>query len=361
MRILRMTEKVGRRATALAAAVGVAAALTIVAAPTASAAGGIGPRSLGVTAVTLTTNPTSASMARDFAQIKASGVPSVRLPIQWPDIERTQGNFDWTIPDQLVYGAYYSGLKILGVATYTPSWAAIPAGRSYIHPAPNDPAQYANFVKLAAQRYKGIVDNWEIWNEPNIQGSFAPRPDVARYTQMLKLSYQAVKSVNPVATVISAGSAPTLDSGVEISPGTFMQGIYANGGKGFFDAVGLHPYSTPDNLSTASYPWSSKTHIQNVQASMNQNGDGGKLFWTTEYGAPTAPGQQYGVTEAQQASILADGIRYLRSLPNCGPIFIFDFRDTNTGSTNVEQNFGLLRTNYSPKPAMATVRSMINQ
>lgn len=36
------------------------------------------------------------------------------------------------------------------------------------------------------------VHAYEVWNEPNIVNFWAPGPDPARYTQLLKLAYPAI-------------------------------------------------------------------------------------------------------------------------------------------------------------------------
>ena len=67
---------------------------------------------------------------------------------------------------------------------------------------------------------------------------------------------------------------------------TFMRQIYANGGKGFFDAFAHHPYSFPCNpLTDAS--WNAFTQTKYLHDIMVQNGDGAKKIWGTEAGAPT--------------------------------------------------------------------------
>src|SRR6185369_14671954 len=113
-------------------------------------------------------------------------------------------------------------------------------------------------------------------------------------------------------------------------------GLYLNGAGDSFDAVAMHPYSSPDLLSDAGPWYSSHRAIKQVRDLLESHGQGDKRIWFTEFGASTAgpdatgpdlTAQQFGVTEAHQAEILADGIDYLRSVPNCGPIFVFDHQD----------------------------------
>lgn len=349
-----------RRALSSSVALIVAASVAVaLPAPASAASGPMGARTLGVTAVTLETSD-SVRQAQ-IQSIKQNGFPAVRIPIQWPQVEAVQGVFNWAGTDKLVVDAYNAGLNILAVPTYTPTWAAIPEGRTFLHPGPADPATYANFTRLAAERYRGLIRNWEIWNEPNVIHSFAPKPDAAKYSQMLKLSYAAIKSVDQYSVVISGGLSPAIDDGTNISPARFVEALYANKAGASLDGIGNHPYSAPDLLSAGTDWWTPKNSIDMISYLMYINGDGWKKIWTTEFGAATTTGQPpYGVTEARQTEILVDGIKYLRSLPNGGPIFLFDYRDINTGSQNLEENYGLTRTNNTAKPSLAAVKALIN-
>ncbi len=267
---------------------------------------------------------------------------------------------DWSAAAAIVGEAVQAGFNVLAVPTYTPSWAAIPEGRTFVHPGPADPSAYANFVKLAAQRYRGMIRNWEIWNEPNVRDSFAPKPDSAKYSARLKLSYAAIKSVDPASVVISGGLSPALDDGTNISPASFVDQMYKNGAGPSFDGVGIHPYSSPDLISQGTQWYQPKQYIGMITYVMYQNQNSYKRLWSTEFGASTAVNAgTYGVTEARQSQVLVDGINYLRSLPNGGPIFVFDHRDINTGSSNTEENYGLMRTDWTAKPALASVRALI--
>ncbi len=149
-----------------------------------------------------------------------------------------------------------------------------------------------------------------------------------------------------------------------MKPVTFLRGIYANGGAGYFDAFGHHPYSFPCSpLQNAE--WNAFTQTQYLHNIMAQNGDGGKKIWGTESGAPTGDnvasgctsGPNVSVSEGTQAQYVAD---YFKGWTQdfgkfTGPLIWFQIRDSGTNKGDWEQNLGLLRRDFSPEAGVPEV------
>jgi uncharacterized protein YraI len=102
--------------------------------------------------------------------------------------------------------------------------------------------QYAAYVAGAA----GLgADAIEIWNEPNIDREWTPgQVDPARYTELLRVSFNAINAVNPNTMVISGAPAPTGFfggcSGVGCDDNSFVAGMAAAGAANYLDCVGVH-------------------------------------------------------------------------------------------------------------------------
>jgi uncharacterized protein YraI len=109
--------------------------------------------------------------------------------------------------------------------------------------APGYYEDYARFVgEVAAQGPDAI----EVWNEQNIDREWPNgQIDPGRYTQLLALAYNAIKSANPSVAVISGAPAPT---GAEGAFGTaavwnddrYVQGMAAAGAAKYMDCIGAH-------------------------------------------------------------------------------------------------------------------------
>jgi hypothetical protein len=318
---------------------------------------------------------------RKLQAVADSGAKWFEMDVDWNSIQDGGPNsWMWSATDRVVRDARARGLKVLGMLGYTPGWArpsSCPPGTDKCLPA--NPETFAAFARAAAQRYgststipelRSSISAWQIWNEPNHFPFVQPTVDVRAYTAMLKRSDVEIKTVDPLATVIAGGTSPAGNdpSGRDMAPARFLRQIYAYGGRGFFDAFAHHPYSFPCSpLTKAS--WNAFTQTRDLHTVMEQNGDGGKKIWGTEAGAPTAtdvgsctPGNVgRSVSEATQSQYLADYFKgwYGDYASFTGPLFWFQIRDNGTNPSSSDDHFGLLRWDFSAKPAYRTLQHII--
>lgn len=288
---------------------------------------------------------------RELDALKATGARWLRHDFDWKSCENTKGSYNWTPIDRMVNGCKSRGIQVCATVAYTPPWAR-PNGTTD-KCAPTNIADYVNFVKACVTRYlpQG-VRTWEVWNEPNIIQFWQPHPDPVKYTAMLKQSYTAIKALDAGATVISAGLAPaggTVGSDY-VSPRNYLTAMYSNGAT--FDAFGLHPYAYPYGIFAAG-DWNQWYSMDKTFAIMQANGDGAKKIWATEYGAPTGNVSGRSVTEATQAQFVKDAVTEWKKKPYAGQLMWYVLRDTGTNPSVEMDNFGLMRHDYSAKPALA--------
>jgi hypothetical protein len=296
-----------------------------------------------------------ADQERDLDLMASTGAKWLRLDFPWPSIQPAATTWNWGPFDRVIALAKARNFTILALPSYTPTWAKGTTGNS-----PADPNTFAAFMTAAVQRYAPQgVKSWEIWNEPNQSWSWSP-PDPAAYTRLLIKAYAAVKAADPTAQVLTAGLAPAADRpGQEVAPLTFVQGIYAAGGQGSFDAVAVHPYtypSVPTDPSIAS--WSPFAKMADIHRVMESNGDAAKKIWLTEFGAPTGTGTG-AVSEARQPDMVTQGFIGRAQWTWTGPLFWYAGRDSGTNLADREQNFGLWRNDFSAKPSAAVFAATI--
>ena len=306
----------------------------------------------------------SGNVDKELDALAAAGVKWVRLDLSWGWAESKKGIYDSTYlngVDAAVAKAKARGINVLFATVGSPLWAN-PGGKGY---PPQNPQDFANWLTVMVNRYKGSVHHWEIWNEPNNKRFWGGAPNAAQYVALLKVSYAAVKAADPSAVVVSAGLG---QGGGALEPGQFLKDMYAAGLKGNYDKLGFHPYSaqkSPDTWYDSSprdtFPVTAKVIYPIMQA----NGDGAKGIWLTEMGYSTYQKTDgtvgtYGVDEATQAKYLKRAYDKVRTeWPFVEVMFWYNTRNDGTTPTAFEQNIGIMRRDYTPKPSYQAYKDAV--
>lgn len=285
-----------------------------------------------------------AELDREFSAVSKTSATWVRVILDAFRIEPADGQFDWSYADLVIAAATAHNLRVLVTLSFSPTWA-LPPGSEWSAP-PERTADFTDFVSATVARYGDRVTSWEIWNEPNQQRFFTFGGDVAaRYVDILRASYTAIKAAQPSSTVITGG----LSRAGEIPPPDFFEQLYEHGAQGYFDAAAMHPYVSLEGLAADPYHgWSDVGRVHDIMAA---HGDGDKRIWLTELGAPTiADGR--GVSQDEQAKQILDVLGAAANTAYSGPAFIFTIRDQPAGAVNPEYSYGaLLTTDWAPKLA----------
>ena len=132
------------------------------------------------------------SLIKAIALMKEAGVSWLRMDFSWEDIEPQKGKFNFDKYDHIVELVSKAGIKILGLLSYSASWA----GESWNSP-PYKNEDFADYAAAVVGHFKGKVDYWEIWNEPDQKVYFSPQDEMVRYTEILKASDVSAKKANP--------------------------------------------------------------------------------------------------------------------------------------------------------------------
>lgn len=299
---------------------------------------------------------TATDVGRTFDIIVAGRGTGVRFDIPWAYIQSNAKSFNWTTMDNLVNAANSRNLFILGSIVTSPRWAAH-GGSILPWTKPRSAAEYAEFCAAVANRYRGKIDAYELWNEPNGALFFMPGPDAAFYTEMVKAAYPRIKSVDPAVTVVAGALAQTGSTAWTVPATTFLQRMYESGLSGSCDAVSFHPYDWGYSATFAESMRHENSSIRQaitIRRLMQSNGDGTKRVWASEFGAPTSG----SVSQQQQANFLVGCLQQWQEVAFGGPMFIHTMRDKKTGSSNAEDNFGVVTTNYTAKTALYGIEGL---
>jgi hypothetical protein len=197
-----------------------------------------------------------------------------------------------------------------------------------------------------------------MWNEPDLDGFWSGSNN--QFFNLLAGAYPVAKSMAPSTTFLAA--APTY---LGLATGWFAEAYthasYKPGSGGSYDGQAIHPYMSPADLPPTSPPsnWSIRG-IETLQTLRSSHGDTSPL-WATEWGWSThtntggEANHQKGITEAQQATFTLTGYGMLAAY-GLAAAYIYTDVDMAQTSDPHERNFGLLRTNYTEKPVVQTLR-----
>ncbi|OPX12816.1 cellulase family glycosylhydrolase [Mycobacterium sp. AT1] len=321
----------------------------------------VSPNTVGVAASPLY-GQTKAQIDQQLSEMQALGVQNIRVFVPWGLVDyfgpSQPGSASWDLLDMVMQSAKEHDMGVLAEVDSTPP-GAVTAGTP--GSGTPDPAKFAAFMTKFVTKYGSTVSAYEIWNEPNAILSSNPI-DPAAYAALVKAAYQAIKPLDPTATVIAGAVGHVVTFGnVTMDPVEFVKAMIAADPTigDYFDALSYHPYDeslpfSQGNINPNSGWWASDT-------AFNQLKDLVKLFptkkmWITEFGVPTytytdANGVVHTITQDQQEKYIADLINNWAASfgANAGPIFLYTGRDTATGSTNPNDNYGLWNLLGQPK------------
>ena len=276
--------------------------------------------------------------SQDLQAMTTARIQTDRFLLFWGAVEPSQDTFRWSRTDNLIGGLAANGVRAVPAFWGNPDWVY---GASARPPIDTTTAQqkWQTFLKAAVARYgpggsywttvyprdfPGAtpvpIQSWQVWNEPNLSKYFAPSPSAGEYARLLKISYPAIKSIDPNARVVLAG----LTGYGEVLSWNFLNSLYGVSGiKAYFDSAALHPYApTLDKVRTA---------IEHFRAVMKDHNDASTPLWITELAWGSAPadgGLNKGLTG--QAQMLTDAFNMIknnRTAWNIQRLFWYHLRD----------------------------------
>ena len=270
------------------------------------------------------------SLGRELDRMVVAGVESVRLSFywaamqpyrSWEEIPATEvGRFrdgagvptSFGATDRIVRLAAVRGLSLLPVVLQAPDWAARFPGE-FASP-PGDARSYAAFVRALAERYgeggsfwherprlrRRPLTEWQLWNEPTMQSFWLLQPFARDYVALLRATRRALRQADPRARIVVAG--------LVYESWDALEQVYRSGGRRWFDAVALHPFTRrPDDVLRI---------LERNRTVMARYADADKPLYLSELSWPSSRGQipvRYGyeTDERGQARLLTSALRLL--------------------------------------------------
>lgn len=323
---------------------------------------------------------------RDLQLAKDAGFAWVKQRFEWRNIEKTKKNaFEWHEPDRIVDAINKASLGIIARLDNQPAWAR----RDGIFPQSGPPDQledWKDYVEEIAERYKGKIQAYEIWNEPNIANEWGDKsPDPKLYVEMLKLAYTAIKKVDPTALVISAGMSPTTEVSPRVIPSMeYYKQMYALGAGQYYDMLGVHAagFKAPPQLLPADVardpaltnndpsPEAAKRvyafrHVEDIRDLMVQNGEANKQIAVMEMGwtsdpRPNSPYAWHSVSEQQKGEYLVRALQFAKQSwsPWMGMMTVLYIPEPLWTAQNEQYHWSITNPDGTVRPAYDALKAM---
>jgi len=192
-------------------------------------------------------------------EANAAGAGWTRIFIRW-DVVQPGGPSDWkpaNVPDTFLEAEIAAGREIVAVLIGTPSWATANGTSTAIPPL----EYWGDFVFKIATQYRGRINHWVIWNQPDVSNPSSPNHTwdgtEEDYFRLLKEAYFKIKTVDPTMQVHLAGLTYTGDTNRDQPP--YLTRLLdlitvdpqaAEAGY-FFDVVSYHLYYNPRQMLDA--------------------------------------------------------------------------------------------------------------
>src|ERR1700756_1873869 len=126
--------------------------------------------------------------------------------VAWPDIEPHRDEWNFERLDKYLDLAEEHHVGVLLVLGLTPEWASTrPKEKSAYKPGfaaePKNLDDWRFYIRTVAQRYKGRIQAYEIWNEPDIRQTWTGSVD--EMVELTRIASEVIRGIDPEALLVS--------------------------------------------------------------------------------------------------------------------------------------------------------------
>lgn len=191
------------------------------------------------------------TLDRDFAvfahykkYLGPLGAKGLRVQTGWAKTERQPGQYQWQWLDEVVDGALAQGVRPWLELSYGnpiyPGGGGTGLGGGL--PTSNEAlAAWERWARALVQRYRDRVNQWEVWNEPDLRK--INKPD--DYTNLYVRTAEIIRAEQPEGKIYALGLAGDLKFAEQ-----FLDAMKQRGKLDLIDAITVHGYpANPDDIS----------------------------------------------------------------------------------------------------------------
>ena len=193
------------------------------------------------------------------------GVTRIRVNMIWSNVVNAPKDpnqpapivYDWAPYDSLIDAAARYGIRVqLTVTGGAPAWATFNRKSGVYGPKAKS---FGVFARAVATHFKGRVDRYSIWNEPNYVSWMAPFDKApALYRELYESAYKQIKRADRNALVLMGETSPYAIRKRAIAPLEFLRDVTCatgaktggDGGSGALDP-GVDPEAEDASVRSA--------------------------------------------------------------------------------------------------------------
>jgi hypothetical protein len=275
---------------------------------------------------------------QEYALLNRMGVSWILRTFNWNLFEEEEGNWTFDYYDKYVDTAKAAGKKIIGILAYDVPWIH-KDGKEHKYIPPDKVHLYLKYVQKTAEHFKGRVDAWCIWNEPNFGFWNGSRDE---YFSLARQAADALREVDSDVILLSGA----FNRGVFGLPTVYIKGLFESGAMEKADAVAFHPYELNPNRTTRLF--------LEFRAHVAKYGFEDRI-WITEAGYPTGGWYPTAISEKNFPAYIVKTFIGL-TINGAKKVLWFQLFDpVERSKSDSEDYFGLVRSrnDYTSKGAEA--------
>ncbi len=247
--------------------------------------------------------------------LKKDGFTRTRFTLNFsdgPDVDFNYASIEKALPDD--YVDLFRQMKDLGIKTryslsfwdmeFRANGGTISRNRLSTE---GETGRYLAYVKMVATGLKGLVDSYELWNEPDANYDFYQRITPEDYIRVAKLAIPLIRGIDPMAKIVLGSTSSYIDEPVQ----EYSMKILQSDVIALCDAISLHTVNNDASpVFRSDYYYAYDAMWANIKRIAEANGFHGEyiadeLNYRSDYSLSTLqpePGNNYHPYEPEIAA-----------------------------------------------------------
>ena len=273
-------------------------------------------------------------VAKDFMEqhhttLAEMGASWDRSEIQWSLIEKEKGQFSFPVHASTPMSLKEHDLNTLMILDYGNVLYSNGAGENSMPNTPEYIEAFKKYCVATAEKYKGTVEYFELWNEVNNTVFNEQGLGIDVYANLVKEVVPAIKAVDPNIKIIGP---VTINVAADWYRELFSYGTYD-----YFDCLSTHPYQWNRDLEKDAL----RKEVNELRTVMSEYGEP-KPIWISEIGWSTGKKATWGVDPKERPRMALQAYAIMIGEKLADKVFWYNFHNKGNNKYESTYNLGLI-------------------